>query len=87
MKKLLCLFAPALLGSVMLFGQTSSDPTRDNQPVRTEPDRDYGWIGLLGLAGLAGLVGRNRVPRSEFSRGNATTHSGARANEDVRRTA
>jgi hypothetical protein len=85
MKKLLCLFAPALLGSAMLFGQAGSDRTRDNQPVRTETNRDYGWIGLLGLAGLAGQTGRNRVTQSEFRRGNATTYSGSRATDDVRR--
>jgi hypothetical protein len=85
MKKLLCLFAPAILGSVMLFGQAGNDPARENQPVRAAADRDYGWIGLFGLAGLAGLMGRKRVAQSEFTRGNATTYSGSRATDDVRR--
>ena len=44
----------AAVGTVAV-AQTAADDTTTTT-VRTEDDRDMGWLGLLGLIGLAGLM-------------------------------
>ena len=64
MKKILGIFAVALLSLTLGFAQTPDrnayNPDQNNRIGEREPEHNWGWVGLLGLAGLGGLVGRKR---------------------------